>query len=149
MPVRYVAGDLFANRHNVAAFGHGCNCRGVMGSGIAAQFKKHYPAMFEAYRDMCKANPREFNPGDAFLWQADDAPDVFNLATQDGYGGFRPAKLEWVMAALQEMRQQADEVGIMSIAIPAIGSGLGGLRWDNVRATIDAEFTDWEGVLVV
>jgi O-acetyl-ADP-ribose deacetylase (regulator of RNase III) len=149
MPVQYVEGDLFVNRYGAAAFAHGCNCKGVMGSGIAVQVKKRYPALFEEYRALCLATPRAFNPGDAWLWLADDAPDVFNLATQDGYVGFRPAKLEYVRAALVNMRERAGEAEITSIAMPAIGAGLGGLRWRDVRSEIDAAFGDWEGTLTV
>jgi O-acetyl-ADP-ribose deacetylase (regulator of RNase III) len=149
MPVQFVEGDLFVNRYNAAALGHGCNCKGVMGSGIAVQFKKRYSAMFDAYREMCRAKPRQFNPGDAFLWYDQTQPHVFNLATQDGYIGFRPAKIEWVRSALEDMRRQADEAGITTIAIPAIGAGLGGLKWADVRDTINSAFADWNGTLYV
>lgn len=45
-----------------------------MGAGIAVGFKQRYPAMFDAYRARCKADPRQFNLGDCFLWKADDQP---------------------------------------------------------------------------
>ena len=56
-----VAGDLFANVHDVQAFAHGCNCQGSMGAGIAVTFRTRYPEMYEQYRALCKATPRGFN----------------------------------------------------------------------------------------
>ena len=84
MPIEYTTGDLFANRHGVKAWAHGCNCQGSMGAGIAVGFKQRFPQMFEQYRQKCKANPRQFNLGDAWLWQETGQPAVFNLGTQEG-----------------------------------------------------------------
>lgn len=61
MPIRFVSGDLFENEHDARAFSHGCNCQGSMGAGIAKTFRARYPAMYEAYRNRCKAEPRRFN----------------------------------------------------------------------------------------
>jgi O-acetyl-ADP-ribose deacetylase (regulator of RNase III) len=105
--------------------------------------------MFEAYRAMCRAEPRQFNPGDCFLWRAENQPWVFNLATQDGTRGKVRATYDAVEAALRAMRQQADEAGIRSIAMPRIGAGLGGLEWEPIREIIDHVFTDWDGTLIV
>ncbi len=58
MPIRYVAGDLFANDYQAQALAHGCNCQGSMGAGIAVGFREHYPAMYEEYHRRCKAKPR-------------------------------------------------------------------------------------------
>jgi O-acetyl-ADP-ribose deacetylase (regulator of RNase III) len=74
MPVETVKGDLFANRFKAQALAHGCNCQGSMGAGIATGFRDRYPEMYAEYRRRCKAQPREFNPGDAWLWKADDRP---------------------------------------------------------------------------
>ena len=149
MPIEYVTGDLFVNRVQAQAFAHGCNCKGVMGSGIAVGFKKRYPAMFEEYRRMCKANPREFNPGDAFLWRTEDDVWVFNLATQENYAFWNKATIERVEKSLVAMHAQADEANVTSIAMPRIGAGLGGLKWDDVRAAIERVFSDWPGTLYV
>ena len=147
MPFEYISGDLFLNRMNAQAFAHGCNCQGSMGAGIAVSFKERYPQLFDAYYAMCKADPREFNLGDCFLWM-DDAPYVFNLATQENYWRSR-ATYDAVRAALTSMRQQADAHSITSIAMPRIGAGHGGLSWTNVRVIIDEVFGDWAGSLIV
>jgi O-acetyl-ADP-ribose deacetylase (regulator of RNase III) len=149
MPVEYVSGDLFTNRVGAQAFAHGCNCQGAMGAGIAVGFKQRYPAMYEEYRQRCKATPRTFNPGDVFLYKSDSGkPWVFNLATQEGYRRSR-ATYEAVERALQEMRVQADAAGVTSIAMPQIGAGLGGLAWKNVRDVINRVLGDWSGAVYI
>lgn len=148
MPIRYVAGDLFENEHQAQALAHGCNCQGAMGAGIAVGFRERYPAMYAAYRQRCKASPRQFNPGDVFLWKADDQPWVFNLATQEDYWRSR-ATYDAIERALRAMRAQADAEGIASIAMPRIGAGHGGLSWANVRVVIERVFADWTGSLYV
>jgi O-acetyl-ADP-ribose deacetylase (regulator of RNase III) len=148
MPIQFVAGDLFVNRFGARALAHGCNCIGSMGAGIAVGFKAQYPTMYEEYHRRCKAKPREFNPGDAFLWKAEDQPWVFNLATQEETFMNR-AKYAWVETALNTMRQLADTEGIDSIAIPRIGAGYGGLSWKIVKSLVKGTFGDWSGTLYV
>jgi O-acetyl-ADP-ribose deacetylase (regulator of RNase III) len=65
VPIRWVAGDLFANAYKAQAFAQGCNCQGSMGAGIAKGFRERYPKMYAEYRSRCKAEPRQFNLGDA------------------------------------------------------------------------------------
>ncbi len=148
MPVAFITGDLFANRFGAEALAHGCNCRGSMGAGIATGFRDRYPEMYAEYRRRCKARPREFNLGDAFLWKADDKPWVFNLGTQEGVWRAR-ARYEAIEAALTSMREQADREGVASIAIPRLGAGYGGLSWKKVRAVVKKVFVGWPGTLYV
>lgn len=148
MPIHYVIGDLFVNRYQAQAFAHGCNCQGVMGAGIAVSFREHYPEMYLEYRRRCKADPREFNPGEVFLWQEKDRPAVFNLGTQENTTRSR-ATYENIEKCLAQMRRQADEVKIDRIAIPHIGAGYGGLTWVKVQAIIENVFADWPGDLYV
>lgn len=84
MPVVSVSGDLFDNMRNAHALAHGCNCQRLMGTGIAVGFRERYLDMYEEYCRRCNATPRQFNPGDVFLWKTDDhRPWVFDLATQE------------------------------------------------------------------
>jgi O-acetyl-ADP-ribose deacetylase (regulator of RNase III) len=148
MPIEYVTGDLFANRFQAQALAHGCNCQGSMGAGIATGFRDRYPEMFAEYRRRCKAKPREFNLGDVFLWKADGQPWVFNLATQEGTWRVR-ASYQAIEAALKTMLEQANKEGIVSIAVPRIGAGYGGLSWKKVRDIVEEAFKDWTGTLYV
>jgi O-acetyl-ADP-ribose deacetylase (regulator of RNase III) len=148
VPIEFVSGDLFANAHGVEAFAHGCNCQGSMGAGIAKGIRERYPQMYEQYRARCKAEPRQFNLGDAWLWRVEGQPAVFNLGTQERFWHAR-ATYEAVEQALVKMREVADTEGIRSIAIPRIGVGYGGLSWKKVRAIVEQVFSDWSGRLVV
>ena len=148
MPIEFVSGDLFANRFKAQALAHACNCQGSMGAGIATGFRDRYPEMVAEYRRRCKAEPREFNLGDAFLWKTEDQPWVFNLGTQEGVWRAR-ASYQAIEAVLTSMRQQADREGITSIALPRIGAGYGGLSWKKVRAIIEQMFANWPGRLYV
>jgi len=83
-----------------------------------------------------------------WLWKSDDQPWVFNLGTQEGFWRAR-ASYEAIERSLREMRQQADEEGITSIAMPRIGVGYGGLSWKKVRAIMETVFDDWTGTSIV
>lgn len=148
MPTEYVSGDLFANAHSAQAFAHGCNCQGSMGAGIARTFRSRYPEMYEEYRRRCKAEPRQFNLGDCWLWKCDGQPLVFNLGTQEGYWRSR-AIYEAIEESLRAMRMQSDAEGITRLAVPRIGVGYGGLSWKKVREKVETVFGDWTGALIV
>lgn len=148
MPIEFIAGDLFANEHHAEASAHGCNCAGSMGAGIANGFRELYPEMFEEYRRRCKAQPREFNLGDAWLWRQPGRPAVFNLGTQEKFWHAR-ASYEAIATALAAMRHEADRQSIGRIAMPRIGVGYGGLSWRKVRVLIEHAFADWSGTLIV
>jgi O-acetyl-ADP-ribose deacetylase (regulator of RNase III) len=134
--------------YDAQAFAHGCNCQGSMGAGVTKTFKARYAEMFEEYRKRCKAEPRQFNLGDCWLWKADRQPWVFNLGTQEGYWRSR-ASYEAIETALRSMRKQSDAEDVARIAMPRIGVGYGGLSWRKVRAIIEAAFGDWTGMLGV
>ena len=148
MPIQFVSGDLFVNACSAQAFAHGCNCQGSMGAGIAKGFKERYPEMYEAYRQLCKTQPRQFNLGDVFLWKTQDKPWVFNLGTQERYWHAR-ASYAAIEEALLKMKAQAEQENLQRIAIPQIGTGYGGLSWKKVRAIIETIFADWDRTLIV
>jgi O-acetyl-ADP-ribose deacetylase (regulator of RNase III) len=148
MPINFVRGDLFTNRYGAQALAHGCICQGSVGAGIAAAFRDRHPDMCAEYRRRCKAQPREFKLGDAWLWKAEGQAWVFNLGTQERY--WRDgASFQAIADALRAMRRQADREGITSIAVPRIGVGYGGLSWRKVRALIEEVFAGWPGTLYV
>ena len=119
-----------------------------MGAGVAKGFREHYPEMYEQYRSRCRADPRQFNLGEAWFWKEEGKTSVFNLGTQEKFWHAR-ASYEAVEQALTAMRDLADAEGITSIAIPRIGVGYGGLSWRKVRVIVEEVFADWPGRLVV
>jgi len=129
--ITYRQGDLFAS--GLTALAHGVNCRGVMGAGIAAQFRDRYPGMYESYRRRCLRGA--IRPGEVFPWQHDNGHVIFNLATQDEPGpGARP----WMItaAAGQMITQAHHEFGITEVGLPLIGCGIGGLGTGHLAAAI-------------
>lgn len=132
MTVRDVTGDLF--RVPAQALGHGVNLHGVMGAGIAVQFRVRWPQMYAQYRDECHSG--RLTLGGVFPWRDERTGTVvYNLATQPRPG--RYATLDAVRSAVAVMVTHAERVGIQSVALPQIGCGLGGLAWADVRAAID------------
>jgi O-acetyl-ADP-ribose deacetylase (regulator of RNase III) len=132
-------GDLFAS--GLPALAHGVNCRGVMGAGIAVQFRQRWPGMYEAYRKRC-TKPGEISPGGAMFpgdvmpWQHAGSAMVFNLATQPEPGAC--AQTWMITAAVGRMISMAwyDYYGITDIGLPMIGCGIGGLHAGDLREAL-------------
>ena len=123
-------GDIF-KLPNVDGLGHGCNCAGAMGKGIALTFKKKYPQMYLAYRKRCQNG--QFVLGDVFVWE-NSSPTIFNLATQKHWRG--KAEVWAIEASLSKMFGIAEQKSLARLAIPRIGAGLGGLDWELVKNSI-------------
>ena len=122
--VKYIEkGDIFAIE-SVYSYAHGCNCAGAMGKGIALQFRDKYPKMYEEYKQMCKDG--EYCPGDVFDYNYGNG-HIYNLGTQ----------VTWRTRAKIEYIENATRDNVKSIALPAIGAGLGGLQWDDVKRLFD------------
>lgn len=128
MPIEYRSGDLFTSDAEVLA--HGCNCQGVMGAGIAKEFKDRYPGMFKEYNLACKG--RTFEPGSYMVYEATSSKTILNLATQD-YPG-RNARLDLIEKSLTKALEAHPE--LKSIAMPRIGCGIGGLAWEEVERVL-------------
>lgn len=131
MPVHYVEGDLFRSP-GLGALAHGCNCAGAMGRGIAVDFQARFPAMYAEYARRCADGT--FGLGDVFEW-SEQGVTVFNLGTQRTWR--TKAELGAIETSLREMVRRAGASGIGRIGMPRIGAGLGGLRWEDVRAVIE------------
>lgn len=133
MTIEYVSGNIL--EADTQALVNPVNCEGVMGKGLAYQFKQAYPLMFYAYRDYCLGNV--LKPGRIHVYTgAEIAPRViFNLATKNKWRG--KSKLDWIALGLNRLASLAAGMGIESMAIPAVGCGEGGLAWPEVSAVIE------------
>lgn len=130
--ITHVVGDLF-EVPDLDAVAHGVNCAGVMGAGIALEFRRRWPAMFDAYKAECRAG--NLRLGDVFSWPV-DGRWIYNLATQLRPG---PGASIWAIeSALRNMLFRAQNVGVRRVGMPRIGCGLGGLAWRDVRCVIEA-----------
>lgn len=124
------------------------NCVGVMGKGIALQFKRRYPQVFKAYKKACDSG--DVRVGKMLPIQTGEmvGPQwVINFPTKQHWRS--PSRLEWIEDGLSDLRRVIDELGIKSIAIPPLGAGNGGLDWSCVEPLIREAFSDRADVEVV
>lgn len=134
MPViRYTQGDIL--QAEAEALVNTVNCVGVMGRGIALQFKQTFPDNFKAYAAACERD--EVRPGRMFIFDTGQlAPRwIINFPTKKHWRG--KSKLEYIEKGMDDLAQEIEARNIRSIAIPPLGSGLGGLNWSNVRPIIE------------
>ncbi|MEV4479083.1 macro domain-containing protein [Micromonospora coxensis] len=124
------------------------NTVGVMGKGIALQFKRAYPANYAAYRSACIA--KEVRPGEMFVFDsARPGPRryVINFPTK---GHWRAAStLSDIETGLTDLVRVVRERRISSVAVPALGCGNGGLDWDVVRPLTERAFAELPDVQVL
>ena len=126
--VQVCAGDIFASTAD--ALVNPVNCEGVMGAGLALQFKKRFPENFTAYAKVCQDG--DLHPGKLFTFE-DPASNrlIVNAATKAEWRN--PSNLDWVVSLGEELRQLTQERDIKRLAVPALGTGLGTLPWLVVR----------------
>jgi O-acetyl-ADP-ribose deacetylase (regulator of RNase III) len=129
----FTSGDIL--QAGTEAIVNTVNCVGIMGRGIALQFKNAYPANFKAYKLACDRGAVE--PGKMFIFDSKAMLNpryIINFPTKRHWRG--KSKIVDIEAGLIDLREQIVALDIRSIAIPPLGSGLGGLDWNEVRALI-------------
>lgn len=104
------------------------NCVGIMGKGIALEFKKRFPEMFEDYAERCKRG--EVKPGIPYLYKTLFPPQIINFPTKDDWRSI--SKLSDIERGLQILVQKYKEWEVTSLAIPPLGCGNGQLEWKAV-----------------
>ncbi len=142
--MKYRKGDLFIT--DAPAIGHGVNTQGVMGAGIAKQFRDRFPNNYKVYRKLCLDG--SLFGGGIFIY-FENGKEVVNIASQERTGanadyGFLFAGCYSAAVALTG--------GIETLAIPKIGCGIGGIEWDKVEKCLKTieelvpgfEFEVWE-----
>ena len=122
--------DIF--RDDAAALVNPVNCFGVMGAGLARAFRDRFPANYTAYRRFC--NQRRLAPGKLFI-HSERERIIVNLPTKKHFRD--PSRLTYIRDGMTALAAAVGERGIDSIAIPALGCGLGDLRWRAVRPIIE------------
>ena len=124
--IEYAQGDML--KCEAEALVNTVNCVGVMGRGIAVQFKKMFPENFAAYAAACKR--KEVQPGRMFVFETDELTFpriIINFPTKRHWRG--KSRIEDIESGLMALVATIRERGICSVAIPPLGSGLGGLDW--------------------
>lgn len=130
--IRSVVGDIL--QANTDAIVNTVNCVGIMGRGIALQFKNVFPENFKAYEAACKRG--EVNPGKMFVFETGELSPryIINFPTKRHWKG--KSRMEDIDSGLLDLVSVIKRYRINSIAIPPLGSGLGGLDWSKVRPKI-------------
>jgi len=121
--VKVLIGDLFASKAH--ALVNTVNCVGVMGKGIALDFKKRFPDMFKDYADRCDSHA--VKPGVPYLYSDLLGTQVVNFPTKGHWRS--PSLLSDVVKGLDLFAESYRAWGIKSVAFPPLGCGNGGLSW--------------------
>lgn len=144
--IKLTAGDIV--KADVEALVNTVNCVGVMGRGIALQFRKAFPDNFKAYKSAC--DRKEIRPGAMFVYDLGRLTNpryIINFPTKRHWKG--KSRMEDIEAGLQALWEVVREKNIRSIAIPPLGSGLGGLDWKDVRPRIEEAMSTLEDVSIL
>ncbi len=119
------------------------NCVGVMGCGVALEFKKRYPNMFREYCRACKSN--EILPGTLWYFRASDHKLIVNFPTKDHWR--ERSRYSYISSGLKQLKLLVMKLSKgSSIAVPALGCGHGGLDWNVVLPLINEHLEDSEHV---
>jgi O-acetyl-ADP-ribose deacetylase (regulator of RNase III) len=132
--IEFTTGDILES--DAEALVNTVNCVGIMGRGIALQFKEKFPGNFKAYAEACAQD--EVQPGRMFVFTTERMTGpkfIVNFPTKRHWRG--KSRIEDVELGLAALRDEIQKRHIRSIAIPPLGSGLGGLDWNQVRPRIE------------
>lgn len=134
MTIKYVSGDLLT--YPAEAIINTVNCVGVMGKGIALEFKQKYPDNFKYYVKECKSG--NVTTGKMLVYDcgmlSENPRYIINFPTKQHWRS--DSLIEYIINGLDDLIKVIEEYKIKSIAMPQLGCGNGGLIWDNVRPII-------------
>jgi O-acetyl-ADP-ribose deacetylase (regulator of RNase III) len=130
--IEFRSGDLFQS--GAEALVNAVNCIGIMGGGIALAFKHRFPENYNAYVIACDEGLR---PGQMFVFDTGSVKPRFiiNFPTKDDLA---PSQMAYIDRGLVALVETIKKYHIKSIAIPALGCGLGGLDWEEVKSKMVA-----------
>ena len=143
--IEYRTGDILKDESE--ALVNTVNCVGVMGRGIALQFKDAYPENFKEYAAACKRG--DVKPGNMLVYETGRLTGpryVINFPTKRHWRG--KSRIQDIESGLKGLKEFLQEKHIRSVAIPPLGSGLGGLAWVDVRPLIDGAMRELPDIRV-
>lgn len=146
--IEFVTGDFFDYNADIRV--NTVNCVGVMGAGVALAFKKKYPKMYEEYVRECNSNRVKI--GMPHVWIDNQIFDgtgvtIINLPTKDHWK--KPSEYEYVDKGLIWLREYLLTKGSITITLPALGCGHGGLDWEKVKNMISKRLEDLDARILV
>jgi O-acetyl-ADP-ribose deacetylase (regulator of RNase III) len=128
--ISYIKGDIFNSPAQVLV--NTVNTVGVMGKGIALEFKNRYPEMFKVYQKECDEN--NFDIGNLLLWKKEDKW-VLLFPTKKHWRS--KSEIYYIEKGLDKFVQTYEVLGIESIAFPRLGCGNGGMEWNVVQPIME------------
>ena len=133
----FVKGDIFESPAEMLV--NPVNTKGASGAGLHAYFAKKFPKNEKIYKGLCKRE-KGFHIGDIYTGFEENGKIVCYFPTKDDWK--YPSKMEYITEGLRELVRlfKGDNPPHRSIAIPALGSGLGGLNWEDVKLEIITAF---------
>ena len=137
MKIEYITGNLLLA--DVKHIVHGCNSRGVMGSGVAKLIREKYPLAYQDYEDVYNSNGLAL--GDVVVSVQPDGKTIHNAITQQDYGR-RDDRVYVSYWAIAEVFRKINQWGIKEIALPKIGAGLANGDWNVISAIIENTLID-------
>ncbi|MCY4555387.1 MAG: macro domain-containing protein [Chloroflexi bacterium] len=144
--IQFKTGNILDERAD--ALVNTVNCVGFMGRGLSLQFKKAFPENYRAYAAACRQE--EVRPGRMFVVEntmIDGPRYIVNFPTKRHWRA--KSRMEDIEAGLEALAREVRQRDIRSIAIPPLGSGLGGLVWSDVRSRIVESMRPLDDVQVV
>lgn len=132
--IEFRTGDILQS--NAEALVNTVNCVGIMGRGVALQFKNAFPENFKAYKAACAQEAVQ--PGRMFVFETgyiDNPKFIINFPTKRHWKG--KSRIEDIESGLLAFVRLIKDLRIRSVAMPPLGSGLGGLHWPDVRRRIE------------
>jgi len=133
--VQYIKGNILDS--DAQALVNTVNTMGIMGKGIALQFKKAYPNNYSAYEKACQNN--EIKIGKMFVTEDSNTASgeriIINFPTKTNWR--KPSEYTYIEEGLEDLIKVIEEKKIKSIAIPPLGAGNGGLKWEKVKKIIE------------
>ena len=147
--MKEVEGDILLT--NAEALAHGIAVNDDFKNGLAAQLREQWPALYKDFRHFCKTqSPKE---GDVWSWKGPGTPVIVSLFTQaqapmeGGHPG--KATMPNVNHALKNLVKELNKNNIKSLAITRLSTGVGGLKWDEVKPVLDKDLSHFEGSVYI
>lgn len=138
--IHYQTGNLLDSK--AEALVNTVNTVGVMGKGIALQFKNLFPNNFKLYANACKN--KEVKVGQLFITEEESLlagkKIIINFPTKTNWR--LPSEYQYIETGLTELLKVIKEKNIKSIAIPPLGSGNGGLDWNKVKLILERQLAN-------
>lgn len=132
LPITYLRqGDILGSKAQTLV--NTVNCVGVMGKGIALEFKRRFPNMFTDYKQRCQRG--EVKLGIPYLYKTANERWIINFPTKHHWKN--KSELQYIEVGLQYIVSNIFSWGVTSLAIPPLGCGNGGLNWEDVQPLIE------------